>query len=190
MTRRVFTLWFTGLSGSGKTTLARTVAAELKARGYRVAVIDGDEVREDVSPDLGFSKADRNLNIRRIGRMAGLLAREGVVPIVAAISPYEDARRDVRRALGGTFVEIYLQCGLDTLIARDPKGLYARALTGAIEHFTGISDPYEVPSFPDITVRTDRESVAESHRRIVRQLEARGTIARVPDHSSPPAPTN
>jgi adenylyl-sulfate kinase len=193
VTRRAFTLWFTGLSGSGKTTLARETASELSRRSYRVALLDGDEVRQFLSPDLGFSKADRDLNIRRIGQMALLLARDGIVPIVAAISPYHDARREVRRSLGGTFIEIYLECALDTLIARDPKGLYAQALRGQIEHFTGISDPYEVPPSPDIIVRTDRESVDASLRRIVYQLEVRGLVPsphrRLLDHPSPAQPS-
>lgn len=177
MTRQAFTLWFTGLPGSGKTTLARAVGAELSQRGHRVAVLDGDEIRQGVSPELGFSRRERDLNVRRIGQMALLLARDGIVPIVAVISPYRQARQDVRRALGGTFVEIYLECDLEALVARDPKGLYAKALRGEIEHFTGISDPYEVPLSPDITIHTGSDAVEASQRRILQHLEARGMVS-------------
>jgi adenylyl-sulfate kinase len=176
LTRQAFTLWFTGLPGSGKTTLARAVGAHLAERGIRVAALDGDEIRQYVSPNLGFSKSDRDLNVRRIGQMACLLARDGIVPIVAAVSPYRQARLDVRRALGGSFVEIYMACDLDALIARDPKGLYAKALRGEIEHFTGVSDPYEAPPSPDLTIHTENEAVETSLQRIVHHLEARGMI--------------
>jgi len=187
LTRQAFTLWFTGLSGSGKTTLARAVAAELSQRGYRVSVLDGDEIRRTISPPLGFSKCDRDLHIRRIGQMAALLARDGIIPIVAAISPYRETRRDVRRALGGTCVEIYLECDLGALMDRDPKGLYAKALSGEIEHFSGVSDPYEVPSSPDLTIHTACEAVEASQRRIVEHLELRGMIS-LTTRSARPAP--
>lgn len=178
MTRPGFTLWFTGLSGSGKSTLAGAVGRELATRGYQVEILDGDEIRQTLSHELSFSKADRDLHIKRIGYMAHLLSRNGIVTVVAAISPYRDARRAVRRAHGSAFIEVYLECSLEALVRRDPKGLYAKALDGRIEHFTGVSDPYEAPETPEIRVCTDRESVEESYRRIVRALEERGTIAR------------
>src|ERR1700757_2070412 len=140
-----FTLWFTGLSGSGKSTLANLVADELRARGRRVEVLDGDEVRTNLSKGLGFSKEDRDTNIRRIGYVARLLSRNGVVVIAAAISPYREVREEVRRAHESPFVEAFVDCSIDELVRRDAKGLYAKALRGELPNFTGISDPYEPP---------------------------------------------
>src|SRR5215471_12537451 len=150
-----FTLWFTGLSGAGKSTLANLVAKELRQRAHRVEILDGDEVRTNLSKGLGFSKEDRDINIRRIGYVARLLARNGVVGITAAISPYQEIRDEIRAAAkadGVSFVEVYVKCSIDTLADRDVKGLYRKALAGEIKNFTGISDPYEPPTNPEVIV--------------------------------------
>ena len=168
-----FTLWFTGLSGAGKSTLAQGVRRRLVGRGRRVEILDGDEVRTNLSKGLGFSKEDRDTNIRRIGFVARLLSRNSVVAIGAAISPYRDVRDEVRRAHEAAFVEVYVSCAIDELVKRDSKGLYAKALRGEIQHFTGISDPYEAPLSPDILVESDRQSVEESIDTIMKSLEAR-----------------
>jgi adenylyl-sulfate kinase len=173
-----FTLWFTGLSGAGKSTLATTVRDDILARGRRVEILDGDEVRTNLSKGLGFSKEDRDTNIRRIGYVARLLSRNGVVAITAAISPYREVRDEVRRAHEATFVEAFVDCSLDELVRRDRKGLYAKALRGELQNFTGVSDPYEPPLSPDIHVHSDRETVDESRATILRWLEARGLIGR------------
>ncbi len=172
-----FTLWFTGLSGAGKSTLAQAIRDDLVARGRRVEVLDGDEVRTTLSKGLGFSKEDRDTNIRRIGYVARLLSRNGVVAITAAISPYRDVRDEVRRAHEAPFVEVFVDCSLDELVRRDRKGLYAKALRGEIEHFTGVSDPYEAPRAPELHLRTDRESADESRASILIWLEQQGLLA-------------
>lgn len=171
MTRSGLTLWFTGLPGAGKSTLARCIAQELVGRGLRVEVLDGDEVRAGLSSDLGFSKADRDINIRRIGFVARLLSRNGIVAIVAAISPYRAIRDEVRLQHEAPFVEIFVDCSLDELIRRDTKGLYARALSGELAGFTGVSDPYEPPLAPELTVHSDREPVASSVGKVIQWLE-------------------
>jgi adenylylsulfate kinase len=171
-----FTLWFTGLSGAGKSTLAQMIRDELVARGRRVEILDGDEVRTNLSKGLGFSKEDRDTNIRRIGYVARLLSRNGVVAVAAAISPYREVRDEVRRAHEAMFVETFVDCSLEELVRRDRKGLYAKALRGEIEHFTGVSDPYEPPVGPDIHVRSDRETVEESRARILEWLEVKGLV--------------
>jgi adenylyl-sulfate kinase len=172
-----FTLWFTGLSGAGKSTLAQAIRDELVARGRRVEVLDGDEVRATLSSGLGFSKEDRDTNIRRIGYVARLLSRNGVVAIAAAISPYRDVREQVRRAHEAPFVEAFVDCPLDELVRRDRKGLYTKALAGEITHFTGLSDPYEPPLAPEIHVHTDRESADESCAGILTWLEGHGLVS-------------
>jgi sulfate adenylyltransferase len=173
-----FVVWFTGLSGAGKSTLAQGLRDELGDE-RRVAILDGDEVRTYLSKGLGFSREDRDTNIRRIGYVARLLARNGVVAIGAAISPYAETRAEVRRLAeedGVPFVEVYAEATIENLAARDVKGLYAKALAGEIAHFTGVSDPYEPPAAPDVVVRTDRESVTESLGRILATLEERGLL--------------
>ncbi|MBA3442822.1 MAG: adenylyl-sulfate kinase [Pyrinomonadaceae bacterium] len=175
-----FTLWFTGLSGAGKSTLAAEIVPELRERGVRVEVLDGDEVRTNLSKGLGFSKEDRDTNIRRIGYVCRLLARNGVGAVSAAISPYRDVRDEVRRAIeadGAAFIEVYVKCPIDVLAERDVKGLYKRALAGEIKEFTGISDPYEEPLRPDVTVETDRENIATSAAKIIAEIERRGLVS-------------
>jgi len=165
-----FTLWFTGMSGSGKSTLARAAAEELRVRGHRVEVLDGDEVRTNLSKGLGFSKEDRDTNIRRIGYVCKLLSRNGVVAISAAISPYRAVRDEVR-GHHERFVEVYVKCPLDKLVERDVKGLYKKALAGEIPNFTGVSDPYEEPLSPELVVESHIESVDESLRKLLGRLE-------------------
>lgn len=179
MQRNGIVIWMTGLSGAGKTTLARAVAGELSAEGLRVEVLDGDEVRETFSRGLGFSREDRETNVRRIGFVARLLARNGVAVLASAISPYRQSRDDVRHAVEGDgvhFVEIYVRCPLSVLIERDVKGLYRRALAGAIPNFTGISDPYEEPFTADCIVDSSAETVQQSTDHIVSTLIDRGFL--------------
>jgi len=170
-----FAVWLTGLSGAGKSTLAEQLATRLRAHGARVELLDGDVVRATLSQGLGFSREDRDTNIRRIGFVAELLVRNGVVVIVAAISPYRDARDNVRRSIP-KFLEIHVDCSIEVLTVRDTKGLYKRALAGEIGNFTGISDPYEVPLDPCLVIHTDRESVDEGVERIWQELDARGLL--------------
>lgn len=165
-----FVLWFTGLSGSGKSTLSRAVASHLRDRGVHVELLDGDEVRRHLSRGLGFSREDRDENIRRIGYVAGVVARCGACAIVAAISPYRAVREEVRRSTP-RFVEVFTECPLAVLTQRDPKGLYRRALNGEIRNFTGIDDPYEPPNDPDVHLRTDGEPPEASVRVILARLE-------------------
>jgi adenylylsulfate kinase len=175
-----FTLWFTGLSGAGKTTLTNALVPQLLARGARVEVLDGDEVRTNLSKGLGFSKEDRDTNIRRIGYVSRLLARNGVGVITAAISPYREIRDEVRgyiEADGAIFLEVFVKASLDTLVSRDVKGLYKKALAGEIKQFTGVSDPYEEPLRPELVVETDRETVEESAAKILAKLEELKLIA-------------
>ena len=171
-----FTVWLTGLSGAGKSTIARALETALAARGRRVEVLDGDVVREHLSQGLGFSKADRDTNIARIAFVAELLTRHGAVAVVAAISPYREARDAARRRIG-TFVEVHVRCSLDTLSQRDVKGLYARALRGEVANFTGVSDPYEEPLRAEIVVDTERETAEESVANILGALERLGYLA-------------
>jgi adenylyl-sulfate kinase len=166
MNEQGVTVWLTGLSGAGKSTIADAIAAELRHRGRRVEVLDGDVVRENLSRGLGFSKEDRDTNIRRIGFVAELLTRNGVTVVVAAISPYREVRDEVRQRIGG-FLEVYVRCSLDELIARDVKGLYRRALAGEVTNFTGVSDPYEEPLAPDVLVDSGVETVDESVARVL-----------------------
>jgi len=170
-----FILWFTGLSGSGKTTITKALEPELKARGCKVEILDGDVVRTNLSKGLGFSQEDRDTNIRRIGFVANLLSRNGVVAITAAISPYR-AIRDEIRAMEPNFVEVYVTAPLEVCEGRDVKGLYAKARAGEIKGFTGIDDPYEEPVNPEIICYTERESVEESVKKVLTKLEQLGYI--------------
>ncbi|MEI6045599.1 MAG: adenylyl-sulfate kinase [Chloroflexota bacterium] len=175
MAEQGFTVWFTGLSGAGKTTLTHRLEAILKERGHKVEVLDGDVVRTNLSKGLGFSKEDRDINILRIAFVAHLLSRNGVAAITAAISPYRDIRDQARQQIG-QFVEVYVRCSIEELTRRDVKGLYAKALRGEIANFTGVSDPYEEPLNPEVTVDSELESVDESLNKIVARLEELGYL--------------
>ena len=170
-------VWFTGLSGAGKSTLAERLRVELQALGRQVEVLDGDEVRTHLSKGLGFSKEDRDTNIRRIGYVAKLVARSGGVAITAAISPYQEIRDEIRAQTPG-FFEVYVRCSIEELTRRDVKGLYAKALAGEIQNFTGVSDPYEAPPAPEVVVDSERETVEQSLERILDELERRGHVWR------------
>ena len=174
-----FTLWMTGLSGSGKSTITDVLVDKFEERGIPLEVLDGDVVRENLSKGLGFSKEDRDTNIRRIGFVANLLSRNGLVAITAAISPYREIRDEIRKMVtsdGGSFVEIFVKCPIPVLADRDVKGLYKKALAGEIKNFTGVSDPYEEPLAPEVTVESDRESVAEGVEKILRRLTELGHL--------------
>lgn len=168
-----FTLWFTGLSGAGKSTIAEQVGIELEQRGVLVDYLDGDVVRTHLSQGLGFSKSDRDTNIERIGWVASRLARAGAVVLVSAISPYEETRRRARELTEefSPFVEVYVDASVEECARRDVKGLYAKAFRGEIAEFTGVSDPYEPPTRPEIVVRTEREEPAESAAAVLARLE-------------------
>jgi adenylyl-sulfate kinase len=166
------TVWFTGLSSAGKSTLSHAVYDELAARGSRVELLDGDEVRQFLSRGLGFSREDRDENIRRIGYVAEILTRHDVIVLVAAISPYRSARNEVRARVAN-FVEVYVNAPLGVCEKRDVKGLYRKARAGEIPHFTGVDDPYEAPLDPEVECHTDGESIAESAARVVHAIEAR-----------------
>lgn len=182
--RSGFTLWLTGLSGAGKSTLASAIAERLRADGVAVEVLDGDEVREHLSRGLTFSREDRDVNVRRIAYVAKLLTRNGVAVITAAISPYQETRAEARRMIGDAFVEVYVNASLEACIARDPKGLYQKALAGAITSFTGVSDPYEAPTAPDLELVTEHESIDESVARVLDALRARGHLPAHPSATS------
>ena len=175
MTQRGVTLWFTGLSGAGKTTISDALEIVLRDRGCKLERLDGDIVRENLTKGLGFSKEDRDINIRRIGFVAHLLTRNGVMVLVSAISPYRAIRQEVRETIGD-FVEVYVNAPLNVCESRDVKGLYARARAGEIKNFTGIDDPYEAPLSPEVECRTDLESVDESVGKIVGYLESHGYL--------------
>ena len=171
-----FVIWFTGLSGSGKTTIAHILVKRLKELGKKVEVLDGDVVRTNLSKGLGFSKEDRDTNIRRIGFVAHLLQRNGVVVICAAISPYQEIR-DENRELIEDFVEVFTKCDLDTLVSRDIKGLYKKAIAGEIKGFTGVDDPYEAPENPEVLCHTNKENPEESALKVLKKLEDLGYIS-------------
>jgi adenylyl-sulfate kinase len=171
-----FTLWFTGLSGSGKTTISKIIEEQLRERGSRVEILDGDVVRENLSKGLGFSKEDRDINIRRIAFVADLLSRNGVPVITAAISPYRELRDEARETMGDRFIEVYVKASVEVCAERDVKGLYEKAFKGEIKEFTGVSDPYEPPLNPELTVDTEQETAEESAEKLLALLEERQLI--------------
>jgi adenylyl-sulfate kinase len=170
------TLWFTGLSGSGKTTVSSILEETLRQSGYKVEVLDGDVVRTNLSKGLGFSKEDRDINIKRIGFVCNLLTRNDVIAIAAAISPYREVRDSVRKEVGENFIEIFCECPLEVLVERDVKGLYKKALAGEIKNFTGVSDPYEEPESPEIVVNSSTETPEASAERIIQYLIENGYL--------------
>jgi len=171
-----FTLWFTGLSGAGKSTITGHLVDDLKARGSKVEVLDGDVVRENLSKGLGFSKEDRDINIRRIAFVADLLSRNDVPVITAAISPYAELRDEARETMGDRFIEAYVKVSLDEAERRDTKGLYKKARAGEIKEFTGVSDPYEAPENPELVLDTENQTPEESAQQILAYLEERELI--------------
>lgn len=173
MKEKGFVLWFTGMSGAGKSTLSVPVVERLRQAGHKVELLDGDEVRTYLSKGLGFSKEDRDTNVRRIGYVAELLARNGVIAVTAAISPYRDVREEVRGrvlAHGAGFCEVYMSCPVEVLAERDVKGLYKKALAGEIPNFTGVSDPYEPPLSPEVTVDSSKDRLEDSIERVLGTL--------------------
>lgn len=170
-----FTIWFTGLSGAGKSTLSEAIEQRLQERGRNVEILDGDIVRTHLSKGLGFSREDRDTNIKRIAFVCGLLSRNGVACISAAISPYREAREWARQQIGD-FVEVYVKCPIEVCTQRDVKGLYKLAYEGKIKGFTGVDDPYEEPEHPELVVETDKETVDESVARIFARLEELGYL--------------
>jgi len=175
MQNRGFTLWFTGISGSGKSTLSERVERYLKTHGYSVEVLDGDIVRTHLSSGLGFSREDRDINIRRIAFVCSLLTRNGAICISAAIAPYREAREWARQQIGN-FVEIYVKCPVEVCRQRDVKGLYKLADEGKLKNFTGVDDPYEEPECPDLVIETDKETIEESVERIFAKLVELGYL--------------
>lgn len=173
--RKGFVLWMTGLSGAGKTTIALILEEELRQRGLKVERLDGDIVRESLTRDLGFSKEDRDKNIERVTFVAKLLSRNGVACLCSFISPYQAVRDKIRRETTN-FIEVFIDASLDTVVDRDVKGLYKKAMAGEIPNFTGISDPYEPPADPDIHIQTDGQTPLESANRILEYLEDRGLV--------------
>lgn len=169
-------VWFTGFSGAGKSTIADALTEKLKSAGYQLEVLDGDEIRENLTKDLGFSKEDRDTNIRRIGFVAKLLVRNGVIVLVPVISPYRAIREEMRKNID-SFVEVFVNAPLSICEERDVKGLYQKARAGEIKQFTGIDDPYEPPLNPEIECRTDLEELSESVDKIVSLLKTSGYIA-------------
>jgi adenylyl-sulfate kinase len=176
MADKGFTLWFTGLSGSGKTTISKLVEEQLRERGSRVEVLDGDVVRKNLSKGLGFSKEDRDTNIRRIAFVADLLSRNGVPAITAAISPYREIRDEARELMGDRFIEVFVKASVEVCAERDVKGLYEKAFKGEIKEFTGVSDPYEPPLNPELTLDTEHQSPEESAEKVLSLLEQRQLI--------------
>jgi adenylylsulfate kinase len=173
-----FTLWFTGLSGAGKSTIAEIVGPRLEEAGRHVEYLDGDVVRTHLSKGLGFSKEDRDTNIERIGWVASRLTRHGAAVLVSAISPYEETRQKARKLVQehGAFVEVFVEASVDECARRDVKGLYEKAFAGEIKEFTGVSDPYEPPSSPELVVHTEGESPEASAQRVVAKLEELGLL--------------
>lgn len=172
-THRGFTVWFTGLSGAGKTTLSVLLAEEFCRRGHKVEILDGDQLRTGISRDLGFSREDRIKQMQRVGYLCELLNKNGIITVVSLISPFRDAREELRQEIDN-FVEVYVKCPIEVLIKRDTKGLYQKALAGEIKNFTGVSDPYEEPIDPEVTVYSDQEAVQQSLEKISQKLDQLG----------------
>jgi adenylylsulfate kinase len=175
-----FVAWFEGLAGSGKTTLSRAVATRLRTAGRRVEVLDGDEVRQMFSPELGFSRKDREFHARRVSYVARLLARNGVAVMVAMVTPYETSRQAARAGVEVPFVEVWLECPIDVCRQRDPKGLYRRTEQGLVSHMTGMDDPFEEPLNPDLVVETATESVDRSAQRVLDAFVERHLLPALP----------
>ncbi|MEL6160941.1 MAG: adenylyl-sulfate kinase [Cyanobacteria bacterium J06627_32] len=173
--QRGVTIWFTGLSGAGKTTINDALTAKLRERGVKLEVLDGDIVRTNLTKGLGFSKEDRDTNVRRIGFVCDLLTRNGVIVLVAAISPYKAIREEVRDRIGD-FIEVYVSAPVEVCEARDVKGLYAKARSGEIKQFTGISDPYEPPTNPEVNCETHKETLEESVDKVIAKMEEMGYL--------------
>ncbi|NDJ23251.1 adenylyl-sulfate kinase [Nostoc sp. B(2019)] len=172
---RGVTIWLTGLSGAGKTTICRFLEIELRSQGYKIEVLDGDVVRQNLSKGLTFSKEDRDENIRRIGFVAQLLTRNNVIVLVSVISPYRAIRKEVKERIGD-FIEVYVNAPLEVCEQRDVKGLYKKARAGEIKNFTGIDDLYEIPLEPDVECKTNQESVVQSANKVLIKLEQLGYI--------------
>ncbi|OAG28024.1 adenylyl-sulfate kinase [Thermodesulfatator autotrophicus] len=181
-----FTIWFTGLSGSGKSTLSRRTYLEIKRRGLKAELLDGDIIRTNFSQELGFTKRERDINVKRIGFLSWLLNKHGIISVVAAIAPYEETRQ-LNRKLIPNYIEVFCNCPLEVVEKRDVKGLYAKARRGEIPNFTGISDPYEPPKNPEIEVFTDKETVEESMQKIISYLEEKGFIPATENNIDPTA---
>ena len=176
MTQQGVAVWFTGFSGAGKSTIADALTNKLKSQGYRLEVLDGDEIRENLTKDLGFSKEDRDTNIRRIGFVAKLLARNGVIVLIPVISPYRAIREEMRASIDN-FVEVFVNAPLSVCEDRDVKGLYKKVRAGQIKQFTGIDDPYEPPNNPEVECRTDLEELSQSVDKIFNKLKESGYIS-------------
>ena len=176
MKNKGFTLWLTGMSGAGKSTISDALMVRFREHGAKVELLDGDIVRTNLSQGLGFSREDRDTNVRRIGFVCELLSRNGIIAVVAAISPYRATREEVKSRIPN-FVEVHVDCPIEVLAARDVKGLYKKALAGEVSNFTGISDPYEPPEHPDVMVRTDTETVDVSVAKVWSELERRGFVS-------------
>ena len=172
---RGFAVWLTGLSGCGKTTIARTIEDALKSMKRSVVVLDGDEIRRHLSPDLGFSKRDRELNVERVAYLSHILSRSGIITIVALISPFRTSR-DYARKLIVDFVEVWVKCSLETCKKRDPKGLYAKVMMGEITDFTGIDQDYEIPINPEIFLDTDKETSLQCSERVLQKIKDLGYL--------------
>ena len=175
MKQRGVAVWFTGFSGAGKSTIADALTEKLKSEGYQLEVLDGDIVRTNLTKGLGFSKEDRDTNVRRIGFVCDLLTRNGVLVLVAAISPYRAIREEIREKIGD-FVEVYVSAPVEVCEERDVKGLYAKARSGEIKQFTGISDPYEPPTNPEVNCETHKETLEESVDKVIAKLEEMGYL--------------